>query len=303
MAEPARPHVSCTVPARDEAGTLVELHERFARSMRAEGWTYELLIVDDGSEDATWEVVADLARTHPEVGGLRHARPAGIMEAIATGFRASRGEVLCVLDGDLESRPEELVALIARASAGIDMVSGARDHRDRPLDRRLASLALRAVMLATPHRPADFGCGLKAFRRPFVEEVLADDLAGNGLAFAFSLLRAAASHEDVRVSFDDRSHSTHFPPAQLARNLRAFSGMALERPLRAWGRGAPVAAAAALAVGGRRRTLRPAALVALALLATGAAARHESAAARPPGRPGDRATVIDVVGLAEGRGR
>lgn len=292
------------MPARDESATLVELHRRFAQAMDLEGWTYELVLVDDGSEDATWDVIVGLAAAHPEVRGLRHRRPAGIMEAIASGFRVSRGEVWCVLDGDLESRPEELAPLIRRVLAGTDMVSGARAHRGRALSRQIASFALRVVMFATPHRPADFGCGLKAFRSSYVGHVLNDDHAGNGLAFAFSLLRAAETYADLPVSFDARSQSSHFPPAQLARNLRAFSAMALQGPLVAWSRLSPFAAAGLLAQAalGHRRAAR-AMVGAVALAGTGVVARREAEGARSYGRPGATTEVVDTVGTEVGTPR
>lgn len=296
MAE-RRPLLACVVPARNEAASLEELHRRLGAALDERGWSWRLIVVDDGSADDTWAVVRRLSTTDPRVGGIRLGATAGMLEAMAVGFRCADADVLAIMDGDLEARPEDLPPIVDLVLGGAELASAARIHDRRPTQRRIASAALRVVMAFAPHRPADFGCGLKALESDLARRVLADPTSGTGLAFGFSLYRSARSYDELVVEWDHRGQPTNFPPRQLASNLAAFSSMAWRDPLgraRRATRAATLALAVA-AIAGRDRRLVGAAAATGALHAILSAWVHHG---ERPGAPGSTAVVVDRVGAA-----
>ncbi|MCB1038852.1 MAG: glycosyltransferase family 2 protein [Acidimicrobiales bacterium] len=295
MADPP-PSVACVVPARNEAASLVELHRRFGAALDERGWSWQLIIVDDGSTDDTWEIVSQLAGDDDRVAGIRLQRPSGMLEALAVGFRAADADVIAVMDGDLEARPEDLPAIVSLVLGGVELASAARLHHQRPAQRRIASATLRVVMACTPHRPADFGAGLKAFHPDLARRVLDDPAAGTGLAFGFSLYRSAQSYAEHVITWDHQGQPTHFPPRQLASNLAAFSSMALPGPIRAARRAALAVTGATAVAAAARRDPRLAAQAGLWGALTLALRRWEQHGVRP-GRPGSTAVTIERAGF------
>lgn len=164
------PVVSVVVPLHNEAANLSALVEGIAQACAVFG-RFELLLVDDGSTDATRRLALDMAANRPWIRVIGHDRAAGQSAAVHSGVLAARAPLVATLDGDGQNPPEDLPALIAplleAGGAGrLGLVAGQRVGRHDTLSKRLASRAanaIRARVLRDGTR--DTGCGLKAFRR------------------------------------------------------------------------------------------------------------------------------------------
>ncbi|WP_026380826.1 glycosyltransferase family 2 protein [Afifella pfennigii] len=161
------PDISVVVPCRDEAGNIGGLIDEIAAALA--GRAFEILIVDDGSRDATGETVRAKHRTLPAVRLLRHDVSAGQSAAIRTGLQASRGAVLVTLDGDGQNDPAYIPALLEALEAGGEetaLAAGQRLGRKASFAKRygsrIANWARRSML---DDRVRDTGCGLKAIRR------------------------------------------------------------------------------------------------------------------------------------------
>ena len=163
------PIVSVVIPMHNEEGAVEDLIPRIATAMRDVA-PFEIIVVDDGSTDATLERLQATRRTVPQLRILRHATAAGQSAAIHSAVLAARAQVCCMLDGDGQNPPENLPRLLAPfldgAAPGIGLVAGQRTNRKDTFAKKAASRlanALRDGILKDGVR--DTGCGLKAFDR------------------------------------------------------------------------------------------------------------------------------------------
>jgi len=164
--------ISIVVPVYNEADSLPELVEQLLVAMRNSGDTFELVLVNDGSEDGSAEVLTRLSSEVPEMVCVLLRKNYGQTAAMAAGFDLSRGEIIVSLDGDLQNDPADIPLLISKVRHGYDLVSGWRYQRqDAALQRKLPSrIANRLIGNVTGVRLHDYGCSLKAYRR----EILSD---------------------------------------------------------------------------------------------------------------------------------
>lgn len=170
----ARPALSVVVPVYNEARTLVDLHQRLARTLKEVGRPWEVLFVDDGSTDESRDILRALRAQDPAVRVIRFNRNYGQHAAVFAGLEHARGEVVVTLDADLQNPPEEIPRLLQPIDAGVEVVGGRRVDRRDPWLRRVASwTANRLTSLAVGVRMRDYGCMLRAYRRPVVERILA----------------------------------------------------------------------------------------------------------------------------------
>lgn len=123
------PAVSIVVPVFNEEENLAELHRRITEVMEGAGEAYELLLVDDGSRDGSWEIIEELAAADPRVWGLRFSRNFGHQMAFSAGVDHSRGDAVVIMDGDLQDPPELIPAFLARWREGYEVVYGVRAAR------------------------------------------------------------------------------------------------------------------------------------------------------------------------------
>jgi dolichol-phosphate mannosyltransferase len=162
------PVVSVIIPVRDEAAAISPLIEEIAAGLQDR--SFEVIVVDDGSQDGTDRILAALESRHDWLRALRHPQPRGQSTAIRTGVRHARAPLIVTLDGDGQNPPDQIPLLLAPLEADqtgtLGLVQGQREGRQDTLAKRLASrLAnrIRSVLLKDGVR--DSGCGLKAFRR------------------------------------------------------------------------------------------------------------------------------------------
>jgi glycosyltransferase involved in cell wall biosynthesis len=160
------PLVSVVVPLYNEAENLEDLHRQLTTALEGSGRPFELVLVDDGSTDATREKLAALEARDPRVVPVLLRRNFGQTAAFSAGFDRSRGQVVVTSDGDLQNDPADIPALVARLEADdLDMVCGWRRERKDPLSKRLPSyLANRLISWTTGVHLHDYGCSLKAMR-------------------------------------------------------------------------------------------------------------------------------------------
>lgn len=161
----SEPSLSCVVPVRDEADNVVPLCDEIAAVMRELAATWELIFVDDGSGDATYERLRGLHAQHREVRVIRFARNFGKSAALAAGFAAARGDIIFTLDGDLQDDPREIPRFLGALDQGLDLVCGWKRKRLDPVGKRIASRIFNWIMARlTGLALHDTNCGYKVYR-------------------------------------------------------------------------------------------------------------------------------------------
>jgi len=167
------PDISVIIPVYNEEENLRELGERLMRVLTAMGKPFEIILVDDGSSDRSWEILTELHDQYPQVlRALQFNRNFGQHQAIFAGFQAARGRVMITLDADLQNPPEEIPRLVAKLEEGYDTVGGWRENRQDSWFRKLPSHLVNVVMSkVTGTRLRDYGCMLRAYRREVVDSI------------------------------------------------------------------------------------------------------------------------------------
>lgn len=165
--------LSIVIPAYNEAESLPELIEWISRVLSAYNWKYEMIVIDDGSEDQTAQVLHSLKKQYPALRAIRFLRNYGKSAALQSGFEAARGAVVITMDADLQDDPEEIPALYRMIrQEGYDLVSGWKYKRYDPLSKTLPSKLFNAVTRKLSGIPLhDFNCGLKAYRFEVVKSI------------------------------------------------------------------------------------------------------------------------------------
>ena len=165
--------ISVVVPLYNEEESLPELTAWIDRVARENGLSYEIVFVDDGSTDGSWETLERLKEHYPALRAIGFARNYGKSAALYCGFAAARGEVVITMDADLQDSPEEIPALRRMIlEEGYDLVSGWKKKRHDPIGKRWPSKFFNwTARAATGIRLHDFNCGLKAYRRKVVKSI------------------------------------------------------------------------------------------------------------------------------------
>lgn len=169
MTEPV--FLSVLVPVYNEEDSLPPLGRELHDALSALGRTYEVLLVDDGSTDGSWDILKELARTKPGFRAVRLGRNSGQTAALAAGIRHARGELIACLDADLQNDPRDIGVLLKKLEEGYDVVSGwRRDRQDDYLSRVLpSSIANRLISWITGVPLHDYGCTLKLYRAQYLK--------------------------------------------------------------------------------------------------------------------------------------
>lgn len=160
------------VPVLNEAESLPTLHREIVAGCAEGGIEFEMIFVDDGSTDASWSTVTQLAAIDPRVSGIRFRRNFGKAAALTAGMRAARGAVIMTMDADLQDDPAEIPAFLRRLEEGSDVVNGWKQRRLDPWHKVYPSKVFNGMVgWLTGVRLHDHNCGLKAFRREVSEEI------------------------------------------------------------------------------------------------------------------------------------
>ncbi|MBO9335761.1 MAG: glycosyltransferase family 2 protein [Roseiflexus sp.] len=167
------PHLSVVVPVYNEEESIPHLYRRLTVELENLGLPYEIIAVDDGSRDRSFDLLRDLAQRDRRLRVVRFRRNFGQTAAFSAGFDRARGDVVVTIDADLQNDPADIAALLAKIEEGYDVVSGWRERRRDPfLNRRLPSMiANRLISWATGVHLHDYGCSLKAYRRDVVRSI------------------------------------------------------------------------------------------------------------------------------------
>jgi len=170
--QPREVAVSVVVPVFNEASSLRELHQRLRAVLEQAGQSWEVVYVDDGSTDASRDVLEELGRDDPGVILVELAHNVGQHGAVLAGFQVSRGKIVVTIDADLQNPPEEIPKLLAKMAEGFDVVGGVRQRRRDSWARLAAARMVRAVSARGGSASSDYGCMLRAYRREIVQRVL-----------------------------------------------------------------------------------------------------------------------------------
>jgi len=166
--------LSIVVPLLNEEASLKELHDWIASVMQSNRFSYELIFVDDGSDDGSWETILGLSAQNPNVKGLRFQRNYGKSQALNAAFKVASGNVVVTMDADLQDSPDEIPDLYNLIQAeGFDLISGWKKKRyDSKIRKNLPSKLFNAAARKTSGLELhDFNCGLKAYKREVVKSV------------------------------------------------------------------------------------------------------------------------------------
>ena len=173
MSVGARTPLSVILPVLNERDNLEPLHERLTEALEPMGRDWEVIYVDDGSTDGSWDVLRKLAAADERVRLVRLRKNFGQTPALAAGFAHARHPILVTLDADLQNDPQDIPRLVEQLGDSYDVVSGWRRDRNDPwLTRLLPSHAANFLIKKVSGVPLhDFGCTLKAYRREVVRDV------------------------------------------------------------------------------------------------------------------------------------
>jgi glycosyltransferase involved in cell wall biosynthesis len=166
--------ISVIVPAYNERESLPELTAWIARVMQEHAYSYEVIIIDDGSTDGTWDTVRELTQADPHVHGICFRRNYGKSAALYCGFKRAQGEVVFTMDADLQDSPDEIPEMYRMiVEEGNDLVSGWKQNRqDNALTKNLPSKLYNATARRiTGIKLHDMNCGLKAYRKEVVKNI------------------------------------------------------------------------------------------------------------------------------------
>ncbi|WP_115461436.1 glycosyltransferase family 2 protein [Winogradskyella aurantiaca] len=166
--------ISVVIPLLNEEESIKELYDWIASVMQSNHFSYEILFIDDGSNDSSWSIISTLAEQHPEVKGIKFRKNYGKSQALHAGFYEVGGDVIITMDADLQDNPEEIPELFQMiTSDGYDLVSGWKKKRyDSVLSKNLPSKLFNwAARRTSQLKLHDFNCGLKAYKNEVVKSI------------------------------------------------------------------------------------------------------------------------------------
>ncbi|MBL7845002.1 MAG: glycosyltransferase family 2 protein [Cyclobacteriaceae bacterium] len=167
------PDISVVIPVFNEEESLPELSDWISRVMKAHGYSYEVLFVDDGSTDSSWKKIQSISTSNPNFKGIKFNRNYGKSAALQTAFRAAQGEVVITMDADLQDSPDEIPELYAMIKQqGYHLVSGWKKKRNDPFTKTVPSKFFNYVTRKISGiKIHDFNCGLKAYDKAVVKNI------------------------------------------------------------------------------------------------------------------------------------
>lgn len=165
--------LSIVIPVFNEAENIYPLHEQLSEVLENMGRSYEIIFVDDGSEDGSTEKIEELAKADMRIVHIQFRRNFGQTAALAAGFDHAKGEIIITMDADLQNDPKDIPLLLKKMGEKYDVVSGWRkDRKDPYWSRRLPSILANKLISGIMRVPLhDYGCTLKAYRREVIKSI------------------------------------------------------------------------------------------------------------------------------------
>jgi len=165
--------ISIVIPLYNEEGSLVKLIDWIQEVMNREGYSFEIIFIDDGSTDGSWDIIQSQAAERPYIHGIKFRRNYGKSAALHNGFQKACGDVVITMDADLQDVPDEIPELYKMITASnYDLVSGWKKKRNDPLSKRIPSKLYNfTVRCVTKIKLHDFNCGLKAYKNKVIKNI------------------------------------------------------------------------------------------------------------------------------------
>lgn len=164
--------ISVVVPVFNEEESLPELTEWISRVMNEHGFSYEVILINDGSTDRSWDIVQRLSQGNKSIKGINFTRNYGKSAALDAGFRKAEGEVVITMDADLQDSPDEIPGLYTMITGGFDVVSGWKKERHDPISKTIPSKFFNGITRwISGIQLHDFNCGLKAYKNKVVKNI------------------------------------------------------------------------------------------------------------------------------------
>ena len=197
--------ISIIIPALNESENFEELYERTKRVMNSIGRKFEFIVIDDGSNDGSYEKLLKMKVDHSNIGVVRHRKNHGKSMALMQGFAVAKGEIAITMDADLQDEPENIPAMLDKMSEGYDLVNGWRVNRKDKMSKRWVSKLFNAItgrILKT--NVHDINCGFKCMRKPLYKKL---ELRGD-LHRLIPVLANSYGHSvaEVEVAHAERKH-------------------------------------------------------------------------------------------------
>lgn len=198
--------ISCIVPCLNEEAHINDITRRLEEVFKKERLSYEIIYVDDGSRDHTWQVIKEVQTRDPDVKAVRLNRNYGQHAAIMAGFEIIKGEYAVTIDADLQNPPEEIPKLLAKAREGYDVVGGWRYPRKDPLLRKIFSRIMNFIISKSINiKMHDYGCMLRLYKKSVIERILkssenATFIPALGVLFGGNVTEVKVNHEARRES-------------------------------------------------------------------------------------------------------
>ena len=167
-------NISVVIPLLNEEESLIELHDWIAKVMQSNQFLYEIIFIDDGSTDKSWEIIKELSKTNTSVKGIQFQKNYGKSQALNIGFKKAKGDVIITMDADLQDSPDEIPELYKMIiENNLDLVSGWKKKRfDSKIRKNIPSKLFNAAARMTSGLQLhDFNCGLKAYKNVVIKNV------------------------------------------------------------------------------------------------------------------------------------
>lgn len=167
-------NISVVIPLFNEVESLPELTEWIRKVMQAHYFSYEIILIDDGSNDGSWVKIEELQASHAAIKGIKFRRNYGKSAALNVGFAATKGDVIITMDADLQDSPDEIPVLYHRIkNENLDLISGWKKKRYDPISKTIPTKFFNAATrsMSGIKNLHDFNCGLKAYRKEVVKNI------------------------------------------------------------------------------------------------------------------------------------
>lgn len=199
--------ISVVIPVYNEEKNIAEVYRKTVAVLVHLNILFEIIFIDDGSLDKTFKILKELAKEDRQLKIIRFSKNTGQIYAILEAFRRTQGEVIIVMDGDLQNNPADIPRLLEKIEEGYDLVNGWRKKRNDPIIRKLCSVFSNVIMgHITNIRLKDYGCALFAVRKGLVKRL--DQFGRKAIFLKPLLLQLAQAMAEIEITHLPRQNGT-----------------------------------------------------------------------------------------------